>query len=305
MIVVGLVAALVIGGGGLFGTLMLYSRGRRKAKFNPAVDPGAKHVDAEDQALLKELLSAAPTNGAVAGGDAMVAWARGQKLLEAYQGDHPTLKLAAQAFGEALKHDPQLAPAWAGLAEACLLACYSHSDGFGDVYWRGGLAQAERLADRALELRPDDGDAIAVKASYRRLRGYVDEAEALLKKGDENHWHVAQVKAGCFSDRDDYNAWLAELKRATENAPRGRQAKLYNAWGSALSKLFKFSLAIEAFDHALTLEPRYAWAWHNRAIALMRAGRKQEALESSNKALEIGDFAAARELNERLKRQVK
>lgn len=305
MIVVGLVAAVLIGGGGLLATIMLYARKRRQAKFDPAGDPGLKHVDAEDQALFKELLGRAPANGAVAPGDATVEWAKGQRLLEAYQGDHHTLKLAGQAFGDALSHDPQFAPAWAGLAEACLLACYSHSDGFGDIYWRGGLAQSERLADRALELSAGDNDALAIKATYRRLRGYVTEAEQLLDKGDPAWWHIAQARAGCLSDRERYEDQLKELRLATENAPKGRKAKLLNAFGSALSHMYRFQPAVVAFDAALQLEPGYAWAWHNRALALMRLGKKQDALESSNKALELGDFPAARDLNERLRRGMK
>jgi len=301
-IVVGVVGAVALGAVGLFGSILLYSRKRRRAKFDPSIDLAAKQIDAADEQLLRTLLSAAPSNGAIAEGNAEAAWARGAQLLDGYRGDHDTLKLAADAFREALSYDPKYPFAWAWLAETCLLACYSQTDGFGEVYWRGGLAQAEKLADRAFELAPTNDDVIAIKAAYRRHRGYVAEAEALLAEGDPNHWRIAQVKAGCHDDRDQYVPWIEQLILAAGNGPKGRQAKLLNSLGSALSKMNKTDDAVKAFDAALQLAPEYAWAWHNRAVALFRAGRNKEALESSDKALQHGDFEAAKNLNVRLKR---
>ncbi len=275
---------------------------RRRARFDPSLDPGERFIDDEDRALLKALLACAPGNGAISEGDAEKACDEGDRALAAWLGSPEPLKLAAHAYGQALGFDPKLARAWVGLAEACMNACFSHTDAFGEVYWRGGLAQAERLVDRALELDPPNDDAIALKASFRRRLGYVAEAEERLAGADPHHWRVAWVRAGTHADRDRYDLWVADLAKATETAPRARQAQLFNALGSAFTKVLEFSKAVESFDHALTLQPDYAWAWHNRAVALMRAGKKPEALESSNKALALGEFSAARQLNDRLKR---
>lgn len=306
------IALGVVGGlGGLaaLGALWLqrYLAKRRRARGDPSLDLGARYFDDEERAFLASILARAPAPGAPAAGAVEYAdaslWA-GAQALDGYRGDREALEEAAAELGDALEADPERVAAWVALAETAYLACYSHSDGLGDFYWRGGLALAEPLVDRALALAPGDPDALAMKASYRRARGYLDEAEAILGRAPPDHWRVRVARAGVLADRDRRAEAAGELEAAVASAPPPRRAKLENTLGGLLVDLGRFDAAVAAFDRALAADDGYPWAWHNRALALHRAGRDREALESSDKALAIGEFGAARHLNDRLRRRL-
>jgi tetratricopeptide (TPR) repeat protein len=306
------IALGVVGGlGGLAALAALgvqrYLGKRRRARADPSLDLGARYFDDEERAFLATIVARAPAPGATAAGAVDYAdaslWA-GAQALDGYRGDREALEEAAAELGDALEADPERVAAWVGLAEAAHLACYSHSDGLGDFYWRGGLSLAEPLVDRALALAAGDADALAMKASYRRARGYLDEAEAILAKAPAGHWRVRVARAAVLADREKRSEAVAELEGALASAPSPRRAKLENTLGSLLVDLGRFDLAVAAFDRAVAADARYPWAWHNRALALHRAGRDKEALESSDRALAIGEFGAARQLNDRLRRRL-
>jgi tetratricopeptide (TPR) repeat protein len=57
--------------------------------------------------------------------------------------------------------------------------------------------------------------------------------------------------------------------------------------GNALVLSKNYTLANDAFDHAIGLEPGYFEAWDRKADALNRAGQFSDALQASSRSLEI------------------
>jgi tetratricopeptide (TPR) repeat protein len=62
---------------------------------------------------------------------------------------------------------------------------------------------------------------------------------------------------------------------------------IFNNKAWALSNLGKNDEALECSNKALELDPNSAWAFTNKAAALNGLKRHDEALECSNKALEL------------------
>ncbi len=73
-----------------------------------------------------------------------------------------------------------------------------------------------------------------------------------------------------------------------------RFANTWNNKGFALNNLGRFQEAIECYDRALEINPRFANTWNNKGFALNNLGRFQEAVECYDKALDINPrFAEA------------
>lgn len=63
--------------------------------------------------------------------------------------------------------------------------------------------------------------------------------------------------------------------------------------GAALMEVGQLQKALERFDLAAQLKPRWSDAWNNRSVALSRMGRIEEAMASAEKALECSPNVAA------------
>ncbi len=62
---------------------------------------------------------------------------------------------------------------------------------------------------------------------------------------------------------------------------------MWNNKGVVLSRLGKFTDAIEAYDQALKIDPNYSSAWNNKGVALSRMGKYSEAIKAYDQALMI------------------
>ena len=78
---------------------------------------------------------------------------------------------------------------------------------------------------------------------------------------------------------------LADLRRAHLLAPR--DFAILNGCGVTLTRMERYSEALNCYDQALAIEPRFAPAWFNRGWALERVGEKGQAELAYAKALEL------------------
>jgi tetratricopeptide (TPR) repeat protein len=66
-----------------------------------------------------------------------------------------------------------------------------------------------------------------------------------------------------------------------------KYAEAWNNKGVALGSLSKYQEAIESFDKAIEINPNNADAWYNRACGEIRKGKIESGLEDLKKAIEI------------------
>ena len=84
--------------------------------------------------------------------------------------------------------------------------------------------------------------------------------------------------------RDKYDLALNAFDKAIELKPKF--AAWYNK-GIALDKLGRYGEALEAFDKAIELKPDFAFAWNNKGVELGKLDRHDEAIKAFDKAIEL------------------
>ncbi|MDA0591683.1 MAG: tetratricopeptide repeat protein, partial [Planctomycetota bacterium] len=82
-----------------------------------------------------------------------------------------------------------------------------------------------------------------------------------------------------------FDAALASYDRALELDPK--YAFAWNNRGIALRNLGRFEESLASYDRALELDPERSVAWNNRGIAIRDLGRFEESLASYDRALEL------------------
>lgn len=111
----------------------------------------------------------------------------------------PALKEARRLLQEAVRLDPDYAPAFAALSQATMLLA-DHPTSYGDIPIPEAQAEARRHARRALELAPDLGEAYA--------------AYGLISLGDAQSLPFYARAVALDPQRPDYHRWLAQAYSA-------------------------------------------------------------------------------------------
>jgi len=186
----------------------------------------------------------------------------------------------------------------------------------------GRYAEAINCCDKALEINPQDADALVNKGFSLERLGRFEQAikclnEALkINPQHEKAWSnkgVSLCSLGlfdeairCYDKALEINPKLADAwsnkgailansgcvdeaihcyDKALEINP-----KLASAWsnkGNSLSSLGRFEQAIKCYEQALKINPQYADAWNNKGNSLGSLGHDDEAIRCYDKALEI------------------
>jgi tetratricopeptide (TPR) repeat protein len=142
--------------------------------------------------------------------------------------------------------------------------------------------------DRALKIKPDEGDAWLIRGFVIGNLGRYEEAvasfdQALKIKPEEvGAWINRSVALGNLGRHEES---LAGLNRAL--AIKSDNAAAWFNHGIALESLGRHEEALASFDHALTIAPNDAIALHNRGITLGDMGRHEEALATFDRVLEL------------------
>ncbi|HVR71586.1 MAG TPA: tetratricopeptide repeat protein [Vicinamibacteria bacterium] len=140
------------------------------------------------------------------------------------------------------------------------------------------LAAAAASLQRAVELAPGDATHAYDLGLVLRRRGDLDAAEARLRAAialDPAHGHARRALGLVLRQKDDLDGALAELRRSVELLPGDAQG--HNVLGTVLLRRGHVAAAIDAFGQAVRLDPSLTEARVNRAQALVRAGRRDEA----------------------------
>jgi tetratricopeptide (TPR) repeat protein len=140
------------------------------------------------------------------------------------------------------------------------------------------LAAAATSLRRAVALAPGDATHAYDLGLVLRRQGDLDAAEAQLRAAialDPAHGQARRALGLVLRQKDDLDGALAELRRSVQLLPGDAQG--HNVLGTVLLRRGDVAAAIEAFAEAVRLDPSLTEARVNRAQALVRAGRRDEA----------------------------
>jgi serine/threonine protein kinase/Tfp pilus assembly protein PilF len=168
----------------------------------------------------------------------------------------------------------------------------------GEMWYRSGkLEQAEVDLQQAISLRPGELQAHVTLAQTYERQGKWNEArrqidEAIRLRPDEPALY--RTRAHFALNRDDLDAalhdfeWAVKLERpdnvevvAADHVERGR----------ILYRQSRYADAVLAYDAALRVRPKYAFAHQLRGEALLKLGRFKEAEQAFGASIEAGGTA--------------
>jgi adenylate cyclase len=212
---------------------------------------------------------------------------RGRQLLNQF-GKRRT-EYAIQMFNKAIELDPNYAPAYAGLTQASAMM-YMFFDP--DPKY---CATAERASARAIALDPGSAEAHTTRGIAEQMNKNFDAAEqafdraiALNPKSFDAAYFCAR---GCAS-HGHYARAAAMFERAAEVRPEDYQAlllamQIYRAQGRLDEERSAAERGFGRARRTLELNPGDVRALYLGASALVRLGRKREALEWGERALAL------------------
>lgn len=138
------------------------------------------------------------------------------------------------------------------------------------------------------DARPDPFEA-ALEPVVAALRaGDLTEAKRLarqaLSRGVE-HPMLLNLRAMASEDAGMLKDALRDLRRAHLLAPR--DFAILNACGLTLARMERYGEALNCYDRAVDIQPKFGPAWFNRGWALERLGEKAQAALAYAKAVEL------------------
>jgi len=208
---------------------------------------------------------------------------------------------AIEAFDKAIKLNPNSAAAWNNKGNALKLQ-NRHDEAimafdksvelnpkFADAWHNKGMALYDQHKydkaivdyDRALEIKPklakawyNKGLALCNQGKYHEAIWAYDKAI----KNDSKNIDALYNKSITLRS-------LGQIKEADATLDLAKRE--LNCKGADLANREKHFEAIEAFDKAIGIDPKFLCAWVNKGITLSKIGRFGEAIEAINHAIEI------------------
>ena len=205
--------------------------------------------------------------------EAHALYVRGRSSLDQYTNEG--MRLALRLFEEALRLDPDLAVAHAGLAMLYLQS----NPGIPGVSGEEAVGRATEAAGRALALDPSLPSAYAASAGVRSTMA--DWAGA-----ERDYLQAIALGPSDVLVRQQYAQWLALLGRFDEAVAQARVAESLDplspravmALASAFRFARRFEEAIPQTMKALDLDPNYRAAYLNLGHCYQGLGRLEEAI---------------------------
>ena len=194
-----------------------------------------------------------------------------------YQATPDALEKAEEFFNRALKNDPDLALAHAGLADVDVVRNFS---GFAPP--RAALEQAQQHAMRAIQLDDQLADAHASLAWINVQNWNWATAEREFRRALELNPSNALA-------RMNYSQLLAARGRIDDALREGRRSReldplslpFHTAYASVLIGAGRYDEAVAVCQEALRLNAGFFWAHHHLWRAYGRQGKFEEALAAA------------------------
>jgi len=181
-----------------------------------------------------------------------------------------------EACRAALKLKPNFALAYKTMGNALLM--------------RGNLAAASQAYRKAIELKPNDaellgniGMILAKTKHYAESIEYFGQSIAIQPNLAPIHWLMGES----LIQQKQYDVGLSSQIKALELQPDLVNASGYNNLGSGLAWNDRLSEAIDCYQTAIQLQPKYVQAHLNLANALYQFGRVEASISMLRTTIEI------------------
>ena len=224
---------------------------------------------------------------------------RGLDVVHAYRGDPDQLFEALKVF-QAIPSRPY---AFAGIAYTLLAASYRHDT----EYQPEGLKETAQWLVEAQSLAPDQVEINFIVAMLYVLQKRDDEARSWLNALalKPPNYYVCLAEMRYWEHRRDIHKvydWYVKASKAAERSEQ-RIYAIHMVAGSLLEADLPMQ-ASEMYEHLAQYTPDDPWLWHNLSIAYYQQGQYEKASECNQRALQLMDFEAARQMTQRLKNRV-
>jgi eukaryotic-like serine/threonine-protein kinase len=209
------------------------------------------------------------------------AYLQGRSEASKRTGD--ALRRAVADFGRAIQLDPTYAPAYAALAQTLALV----SD-YSDVPSATVLPEAERAAQKALQIDPDLGSAHAalglIRASELQISSSLPEYQRAIElnqgDADAHHWYALALAEMGKSEES-----ISEMKLAEELDPRSSIINSNLAWCFYLAG--RYDDAIEQARKTIAMDAGFAVAHGYLGQAYIEKGQYEDAFGELQKAMAL------------------
>jgi tetratricopeptide (TPR) repeat protein len=199
------------------------------------------------------------------------------------------LRRSIDYFNQAIKKDPNYAPAYAALAQSWKLLPAFNGGAPNDCF-----PQAEAAARKALELDDTSSTAHAALASLKGLNGFdyrgaIAEYEQTLKLNPNDATTLQWFANDALANVGQRDRELAELKRAVELDPLS--LIITSNLGVAYIHSGRLDDAVTQLRKTIELDNSFYYAHYNLALALELKGAIPEAIGEYQKTISLSDDA--------------
>jgi eukaryotic-like serine/threonine-protein kinase len=210
------------------------------------------------------------------------AFIRGRGYLQEYQKPE-NIDKAIEEFSQALKIDPDYAPAYAGLGEAYWI-------GFQQPMNRGKewLTEADRNCEKSLALNQQVAEGRICLGNVSFGTGKYEEAVEQYKRAldlNQNSDDALEGLAAAYAKLGELSKSEAAFKKAI--ALRPTYWGVYSWLGEFYVNQARYSEAVDAFSKAIDMAPGNYRGYANLSAVYVYEGRYSEAIEASNRSIDL------------------
>ena len=143
---------------------------------------------------------------------------------------------------------------------------------------QGRIGDAELLMRQSIEADPRNGEYRNNLGLLLRAAGFPDHAITAFEEALARDPKLVAARLNLARALDAAGRYVDAERQARHLLDEKPSAAAWTTLGGALRKQHRLADAIEAFDHALELDPKSFNARHDRAVAIDKSGRGPDAV---------------------------